>query len=257
MPDFTGKTCVVTGAASGLGRASARLMAEAGGNLVLIDIDAPGLAETGALCLDAGVEVLVRRTDVTESADVAAAAAATKERFGAAHVLASSAGIIGPTKPIIDCDEADWDRVFDINVKGTYLVARHFIPLMRKAGGGAIVNFSSAAGLVGSHELGLYGASKAALVMMTRSMALNHAAENIRVNCVCPGSIETPMLDLTLQSAGDESAQQARREKFLARHPLGRFGHADEVARVVLFLASDESSFVTGVALPVDGGRLA
>lgn len=257
MPDFTGKTCVVTGAASGLGRETAILMAQAGADVVLVDVDAAGLAETEASCRQAGRDALALPADVTSGANLAAAALAARERFNAAHALINSAGTLGPSVPIVECEEADWQRVFDINVKGTYLAAKHFVPLIRAGGGGAIVNFASAAGLVGSAELGPYSASKGAVVLMTRSMALNLAAEGIRVNCLCPGSIDTPMLRATFESAGDAAAQQARYQKFLSRHPLGRFGTAAEVARAALFLASDDASFITGVALPVDGGRLA
>ncbi len=257
MPDFTGKTCVITGAASGLGRETAVLMAQAGANVVVLDLDAAGLGETEAACLEAGHEVLTMSVDVTKGDSLAVAADATRERFGAIHALINSAGTLGPSVPIVDCDEADWQRVFDVNVKGTFLAAKYYIALLRKGGGGAIVNFSSAAGLVGSNELGPYSASKGAVVLMTRSMALNHASEGIRVNCVCPASIDTPMLRATFEIAGDEEARRKRYEKFLQRHPLGRFGTASEVARAVLFLASDDASFITGAALPVDGGRLA
>jgi NAD(P)-dependent dehydrogenase (short-subunit alcohol dehydrogenase family) len=131
------------------------------------------------------------------------------------------------------------------------------VPLMRRGGGGAIVTFGSTAGLAGSPILGPYSATKGAVVLMTRSLAHSLAADNIRVNCVCPGSIETPMLEATFASAGDASARNARAAAMKARHPIGRFGKPDEVAAAVLFLASDEASFMTGVAMPVDGGRLA
>ncbi len=159
--------------------------------------------------------------------------------------------------PIVDCEEDDWVHLFAVNVRGTYLAARHFVPLIRLRGRGNVVNFASTAGLVGSGHVSPYSASKGAIVTMTKSMAINHATENIRVNCVCPGSIETPMLRETFAKAGDEAAQRERETIYRERHPMLRFGMADEVASVVLFLASDDASFVTGVAMPVDGGRLA
>lgn len=254
MADFAGKRCVVTGAASGLGREVAERLSAAGARLCLLDRDEAALRDlAGGL---AGAE-LSRALDVTDSAALAGVAADLGERFGGLDVLVNSAGMLGPAVSVADCPEDDWDRVFAVNVKGSYLAVRHFLPLIRRAGGGAVVNFASTAGLAGSGTLGPYSASKGAVVLMTRSLAIAHAAENIRVNCVCPGSIETPMLEATFASAGDAAAQEARRRQFRERHPMLRFGKAGEVAAAVLFLASDEAAYVTGVALPVDGGRLA
>ena len=254
MADFSGKRCVVTGAASGLGRDVAGALARAGARLCLADRDGGALDRTARDL--AGVEV-ARTLDVSRDEDVAAFAAEVQESCEAVDVLINAAGILGPAVSVADCGEADWDRVFAVNVKGSYLMVRHILPLMRKAGGGAIVNYASTAGLAGSATLGPYSASKGAVVMMTRSLALAHAGEKIRVNCVCPGSIETPMLDATFASAGGAEAQEERRRQFRARHPLLRFGRPEEVTEAVLYLASDRASFTTGVALPVDGGRLA
>jgi NAD(P)-dependent dehydrogenase (short-subunit alcohol dehydrogenase family) len=249
----------VTGAASGLGRQVATAMAGEGvTGLFLLDRDEDGLRRTAAEARAAGSpELLLETLDVADAAAMAAAASRAEAQFGGVDTLVSAAGILGPAAPIIDCPEAEWDRVFAVNVRGTYLAARYFVPLIRKRGGGAVVNFASTAGLAGSPVLGAYSASKGAVVLMTRTLALNHAAENIRVNCVCPGSIETPMLRATFASAGDERAQREREETYRLRHPMQRFGRPEEVAAAVLFLASDEARFVTGVSLPVDGGRLA
>lgn len=250
---FAGKIALVTGAASGLGQAVAVGLAKEGaGVVVLLDRDEAGLAAAAA---EVGGAAMPIQCDVSDPEGVAAAFAAAGVE--ALDILVTAAGIIGPAVPVADCEPDDWDRVFAINVRGTYLAVRHAVPLMRARGAGAIVTFGSTAGLAGSPVLGPYGASKGAVVMMTRGLALQHAADRIRANCVCPGSIETPMLDATFAAAGDPAAAEARRATFRAKHPLGRFGEANEVAEAALFLASDAASFITGVALPVDGGRLA
>lgn len=248
MARFAAKRCVVTGAASGIGREVALRFAADGARLALFDRVEPGAGEGVALS---------HRGDVSSDEDVADFAKAVSEALGTVDVIVNAAGILGPAVSIADCEEEDWDRVFAVNVKGTYLCVRHLLPLMRAGGGGAIVNFASTAGLSGSATLGPYSATKGAVVLMTRSLALAHAREGIRVNCVCPGSIETPMLEATFASAGDPAAVDAHREAFRARHPLGRFGTPGEVAEAALYLASDAAGFSTGVALPVDGGRLA
>jgi NAD(P)-dependent dehydrogenase (short-subunit alcohol dehydrogenase family) len=148
--------------------------------------------------------------------------------------------------------------LFDVNVKGTFRCVRRAAPAMRRQKKGSIVNLSSTAGLVGSAALGGYSASKGAIVLMTRSLAIRYAPDQVRVNCICPGSIDTAMLIATFQTAGsDPAAQQAMADLYRSRQPLGRFGKPEEVAAAILFMASDESSFITGTALPVDGGRIA
>jgi NAD(P)-dependent dehydrogenase (short-subunit alcohol dehydrogenase family) len=251
---FKDKRAVVTGAASGLGRAVARRLAAEGAAFVaLIDRDGKGLAETATGMKDAAVPFVC---DVSNPKETDTAWAEIGGR-GGIEVLVTAAGILGPACSVAECEPDDWDQVFAVNVRGTYLAVRAAVPLMRRGGGGAIVTFGSTAGLAGSSILGPYSASKGAVVLMTRSLAHSLAPDGIRVNCVCPGSIETPMLDATFASAGDAAARNARAGAMKARHPIGRFGKAEEVAAAVLFLASDEASFMTGVAMPVDGGRLA
>lgn len=252
MGQVQGKVALVTGAASGLGRATALGLAREGARLMLFDRDPAGLAETVAQC--PGAESLAG--DASSAADIEAAVVRAAA-LGPLRLLVTAAGMLGPAKPLAEVEEAEWDRLFAVNVKGTWLAARAALPRIRDAGGGAMVAFASTAGLAGSATLPAYSASKGAVVLLTRSLALAHAAEGIRVNCVCPGSIETPMLEATFASAGDPASRAAREAAFRARHPMGRFGHAKEVAETVLFLLGPEAGFITGVALPVDGGRLA
>lgn len=252
-PRFRGRVAAVTGAASGLGRGIALALAAEGAALLLLDRDGAALAAVAAQCPGAVAVV----TDVSSAAQVEAAAAEGLARLGPASLLVTAAGILGPTGPAVEAPEAEWDRVFAVNVKGTWLAARAFIPQIREAGGGAVVTLASTAGLAGSPQLPAYSATKGAVVMFSRGLALTHGPEGIRVNCLCPGSIETPMLDATFAAAGDAAEQAARRALFQSRAPLGRFGAVAEVAEAALFLLSDQASFLTGVSLPVDGGRLA
>lgn len=244
---FAGRVGLVTGAASGLGRASAMGLADAGARLVLFDRDAAGLAETAASC--SGSTAIVG--DVSVAADIARAA----EALGPITLLVTAAGLLGPTVPLPAVDEAEWDRLFAVNVKGTWMALKHVLPQMIAAGGGAVVTLASGAGLVGNAVFPAYSASKGAVVLLTRSVAASHSHQGIRANCVCPGPIETPMLRDSFNQAGDAAA--AREAATLARNPMGRFGTPAEVAAAVLFLLSDEAAYINGVALPVDGGRLA
>jgi NAD(P)-dependent dehydrogenase (short-subunit alcohol dehydrogenase family) len=250
---FKGRIAAVTGAAGGLGRATAAMLAREGARVLLFDRDADGLKETAALCPGS----ITVTGDAANAADVARAAKVARDTFGPVELLAVAAGIVGPAKIAIDVDEAEFDRVFDINVKGSWLAAKYFIPQMREVGRGSVVLFSSTAGLVGSPRLSVYSASKGAVTMLTRSLAKNHAQENIRVNCVCPGTIDTAMAYASISQAGDAAAQAEAEAFQKAQHPMNRFGTADEVAGAVLYLLSDAAGFTTGVALPVDGGRVA
>lgn len=250
---FSGRVAAVTGAAGALGRATAIMLAREGGRVLLFDRDGAGLAETAAQCPGS----LTAVGDVSSAADVERAARTARETFGPVEFLVAAAGVLGPAKILIDVDEVSFDRLFAVNVKGAWLAAKYFVPQMREVGRGSVVLFSSTAGIVGSPLLSAYSASKGAVTLLTRSLALNHAQENIRVNCVCPGTIDTPMAYANFAQAGDEAAQRERLEAMKAKHPMNRFGTPDEVAAAVLYLLSDAAGFTTGVALPVDGGRLA
>lgn len=233
---------VVTGAGSGLGRASARALAQAGAQLVLLDRDAAGLA---AVAKDLGAVAHV--VDVTDAAAVGAVFAG----LGRCDILVNSAGVEGPRGGLETCDPADLHRVMQVNLFGGLHCVQAALPGM--SAGGAIVNIASTAGMVGSGRLGAYGVSKAAVVSMTRSLAITLAPQGIRVNAVCPGSIDSPMFDRTL----DGASAAADRAHMVAIHPLGRLGLPEEVAAAVVYLASPAASYCTGVMLPVDGGRLA
>jgi NAD(P)-dependent dehydrogenase (short-subunit alcohol dehydrogenase family) len=239
----------VTGAASGLGRDVALALAREGARLVLLDRDAAGLEATASRC---GATPVVG--DVSEASDMSRAAEAL-DRLGPARLLVTAAGILGPTCPLPEVDEAAWDRLFAVNVKGTWLALKHLLPRMIAAGGGAVVTVASGAGLAGNAIFPAYSASKGAVVLMTRSVAAGHAAQGIRANAVCPGQIETPMLRSVFDNLGAEADAVAA--AFRARNPSGRFGSPGEVTGAVLFLLSDEASYINGAALPIDGGRLA
>ncbi|WP_439495446.1 SDR family NAD(P)-dependent oxidoreductase [Bosea sp. (in: a-proteobacteria)] len=250
---FKDRVAAVTGAAGALGRASAAALAKEGAKLLLFDRDAAGLAVTAGLCPGS----ITVAGNAASASDVERAAAKALAELGPVELLVAAAGLVGPSKLAIDVTEEEWDLVFDVNVKGSWLAAKYFIPQMRSLGRGSVVLFSSTAGLQGSAVLSAYSASKGAVTLLTKSLALNHATENIRVNCVCPGTIDSPMNDRAIAQAGDADAQAARAAFQKSRHPMNRFGTPEEVAGAVMYLLSDQAGFTTGVALPVDGGRVA
>lgn len=249
---FEGRVAAITGAAGGLGRATARLLAAEGARLLLIDRDEAGLEETLAVCPGA----VAAAADVTSAADLADARAKGEAAFGTIGLLAAAAGIAGSASPLVETSEEMFDRLMAVNVKGAFLAAKTFIPPMRAAGKGAVALFSSTAGVAGSNFLPAYSASKGAVTLMARSLALNHAREGVRVNCVCPGTIDSPMAEASLDTLAPD-ARAAQLDLLRALHPMGRLGLPEEVAQAVAYLLSDEAGWTTGVALPVDGGRLA
>jgi meso-butanediol dehydrogenase / (S,S)-butanediol dehydrogenase / diacetyl reductase len=249
------KVALITGAGAGIGRATALLFAEEGAKVVVQDVKAAAAEETVQLIMKAGGEAVAVGGDVTSRVDAEAMVKKAVETYGRLDVLFNNAGIWrGGT--LLDISEEDWDRTMDVNVKGIYLVSRYAVQQMMRQEGGSIINAASVAALRGSPMSAAYNTSKGAVLLLTKCMALDFGRYGIRVNCTCPGVIETQMADelLTYRSLGDDDRRQALLETYEERHASGRLGRPEEVAKVVLFLASDESSFVTGAAWPVDGG---
>lgn len=250
------RTCVITGAALGIGRASALRLAQEGARVALFDVlDEEG--EALARLLQArGHAAAYWHVDVADEAAVAHAIDEAATRFDGLHVLVNNAGVAGSNKPTHELTEAEWDRVQAVNVKGVFLCTKHAIPHLRRAGGGSIVNLSSIYGLVGAADVPAYHASKGAVRLMSKNDALLYAPDRIRVNSVHPGFIRTPMVERHLRDSGATDLEAAIAE--VGRlHPLGHMGEADDIAWAVVYLASDESKFVTGSELVVDGGYTA
>jgi len=249
--DMQGKVALITGGTSGIGRDTAVLFAKHGAKVVITGRREAEGNETIALVKAAGGEGLFVKSDVSKSADVETAVHKTVEKFGRLDLAFNNAGIEGKWKPIIEQTEEDWDTVIDINLKGTWLCLKLEIQQMLKQGsGGAIVNMSSVAGLMGAGGAGVYVASKHGVIGLTRTAALEYATKGIRVNAVCPAVIETAMAD---RAFGDPAVGK----RILAQHPIGRFGKPTEIAEAVLWLCSNKSSFMTGHYIVLDGGLLA
>jgi NAD(P)-dependent dehydrogenase (short-subunit alcohol dehydrogenase family) len=247
------KIALVTGAASGIGRATALLFAREGASVVLTDINESAGHAVASEIAGHGERVIFEPADVTRAADCKRVVERAIRVFGGIHILFNNAGVIRRAS-VVELTESDWDRVMAVNVKSMFLMSRQVIPVMASAGGGSIINTASGWGLAGGPRAAVYCASKGAVVLLTKAMAIDHGLQNIRVNCICPGDTDTAMLRSEAQQLGESN------EKFLAeatKRPLGRIGKPEEIAQAVLYLASDASSFVTGTALVVDGGGLA
>ena len=243
------KVAIITGAASGIGRTTAILLAKEGGKVVVADKNEVGGNETVDLIRSDGGQAIFDYVNVTSATDIQGMVKTTINTYGKLNILVNNAGI-ATRLPVVDLSEEDWDRNIDVNLKSIYLSSKYAIPRMIKNGGGSIVNIASIYGIVGGRIRAAYAASKGGVVNLTRSMALDYALHKIRVNCVCPGFVNTPLLKNILKNKEEYQA-------LADLHPMGRLGDMLEIALGVLYLASDESSFVTGIALPIDGGYTA
>lgn len=253
MPRLSNKVAFITGGGTGIGRACALAFAREGARVVVAGRRPGPLEAVVAEIERAGGEAMAAECDIVDSASVARAVAVAVKRFEALHILVNNAGALLVAN-IEGTTEAEWDRIMAVNLKGTFLVSKAALPELRRAGGGAIVNIASILGLVAMKSRAAYTASKGGVIALTKAMALDHAHENIRVNCICPTIVETELVQGLFSTQPDpEAARQSRRDML----PLGRIGQPEDVAQMALYLASDESSFVTGAALPLDGGLTA
>ena len=250
-----GKVAIVTGAASGIGEATALLFAEHGARVVTSDIDVAGSQRTAVTITERGGNAISAPGDVTDGDEAQRIVNKAVEEYGALHILVNSAGITARSLPSSTPQEDVWDKVIEVNLKGTYLMALHSVPEMERAGGGSIVNLGSIMSVVGyppewKSGFNPYPVSKGAVLQFTRNLAIDMAAKNIRVNCIGPGFTETPLTRSLTEDAGMRAFLEER-------HPMGRLGKPEDVAYAALFIASDEASFMTGSYLPVDGGYTA
>jgi NAD(P)-dependent dehydrogenase (short-subunit alcohol dehydrogenase family) len=244
--DFRGKVAIVTGAGAGIGRASALAFARAGASVVVADVDDAGGADTEARARAAGAEARFVHADVASGGDVQRMVATAVEAFGRLDYAHNNAGVAAAQHDVGDLPEEEWDRVQGVMLRGVYLCMKYELPLLLETGG-AIVNTASGAGLVGYPGQSPYVSSKHGVLGLTKSAALEYGHRGVRVNAVCPGTVLTPMVEAATQLPGLE-------EQLVALHPIGRIGTPEEVANAVLWLCSDDASFVLGHALAVDGG---
>ncbi len=247
-----GKTAIVTGAGSGIGRAIAVAYAQEGARVAVVDIDAAAADETVRQIDHGRSSVFV--ADVSDARQVSELARRVEREYGGIDILCNNAGLGHDVQSIVDCPEEVWDRVMAVNARGPFLCSKYVIPAILRRGGGAVINIASDLAYLGAPGLGAYCMSKGALVQLTRVLAVEHGRSNIRVNAICPTMVDTPMAARTRESQPDPGAWLQEVERSI---PIGRIGRPEEIARVAVFLASDEASFVNGSIFAVDGGRSA
>jgi len=247
------KVALITGGNSGIGRATALLFAQEGAQVALTGRDEERGNNVVAEIRKASGRALFIRSDVRIAKDCERAVDETLRQFGRLDILFNNAGVFYP-HTVVDCPEEEWDMTIDINLKGTYLMSKLVLPPMIVQGGGVIINNGSGWGIVGGNEAASYCASKGGVVLLTKAMAIDHARQGIRVNCLCPGDVDTPMLSADAKLRGMEWKDYLAEA---SNRPLGRIGTPEEIARAALFLASDDSSFMTGAVLVIDGGGTA
>jgi NAD(P)-dependent dehydrogenase (short-subunit alcohol dehydrogenase family) len=247
------RIAVITGAGSGIGQAMVRLFAGEGARILAADVNENAAQETARMVTAAGGTCRAFAVDVSRPDQVRAMIDQAIAAFGRIDILCNNAGI-GSTTDVVECEPDEWDRVMTVNVKSVYLGCKYAIPHMLAQGGGVIVNTASVAGMVGLPKRASYSASKGAVIALTRQVAVEYVEQGIRVNCICPGTVDSPWVGRLLQQADDPVAA---RQALVARQPLGRLGTPEEIAAAALYLVSDDAAFITGTGLVIDGGLTA
>jgi NAD(P)-dependent dehydrogenase (short-subunit alcohol dehydrogenase family) len=248
---FTNKVVLITGAGDGMGRDTAILFAKKGAKIVINDLNPKNGNITLERVKSEGAEAIFVQGDVSDTADAERIVAEAVKAFGRIDILVNNAGIV-PVGRVDNTSEKDFDKVMAVNVKGVFFMSKYSVLEMKKQGGGIIVHIASIAAIKGTKDRAAYAASKGAIIALTKSMAIDYIKENIRVNCICPGTTHTPSLEARIQATEDP---EATRLDWVARQPLGRFGRGEEIAHAVLFAASDEVAFMDGTILSIDGGE--